>query len=243
ASALALASSCDDDDRLRSGQEGGSGGNGASGGSGGSGGSAGNLGGQSGATNFCQGTRSIGTRVLGQGFPYPDGVAVTALFVAKPAETALDRLEGGAFQFAFYHADDSCPLGDQRSIPAALYIDVDGDGVCTLATDEVFVWEPSGGILGTDRQVVFSPSEPHCPPLSAYSAPEIIAAVRQLCPEIGDCLPFCNPPNPRQSPGDNMGICAGIEDAGAMDSGVSDRTDAAVLDASVIDASVVDAAL
>jgi hypothetical protein len=241
AAGLALASGCGGDAER---EPRGHGGTGASGGNAGASGSASNpvgqaghagRGGVGGISSGCPSYRDdVGTRVSGQSFSYPDGTAVTAIFGVERPQTTVERLEDGAFQLSFFQGG-SCTTG-QRYVPAALYIDADGDGVCRLATDEIFVWLPSGGSTGTNQQVVFSPVGPHCPTsVPDYLAADVVAAVRQLCPEISDCLPFCEPSDPMlPGSGGNGAACAGT-DAGAQDSGV-DIGNPTNLDAAVVDA-------
>lgn len=238
---LALASGCGGDaERAPRGQGGGAslGNAGASGGNAGTSGASGGRAGQGGLGPFdgtpssgCRYLDHVGTTVTGQGFSYPDGTGVHAIFGARTTQTAIEPLRGGAFEVTFYEAG-YCTLG-VRYVPAALFIDVDGDGVCRLAVDRVFVWLPSGGASGTNHGVLVAPDSPHCPAwLPELLADDTVATVRQLCPEIGSCLPFCEPASSPRSD-ENSAACA-RGDAGAADGG----GDAAVPDAAVADASL-----
>jgi hypothetical protein len=135
------------------------------------------------------------------------------------SESALDAttsIQNGEFQIAFDSPLEGCNLGANRVEPIALYVDVDGDGACDLATDEVFVTSATGGPSGPRNQLILSPSIDHCPPSGFYVSGQL-DAVRRLCPDAGDCLPFCRPPNVGDPPGP---ACTAPPDAGVEDASI-----------------------
>lgn len=192
-------------------------------------GGSGGVGGMSGYGPGCsQATFSLDSRVGGEGFDYPDGTAVRAYFAASSerAVTATDTFEAGAFSFSFSLANEPCNLGAPGG--GALYVDVNGDGECSVTDDDVFVWaaqaiHPSS----PDLLVAFSPDSPQClgldPPTDAYA----LAAAQHLCPSVGNCLAFCGP-EPFTVNGDFVAFCpspdAGGPDADDVDAGESDAS-------------------
>jgi hypothetical protein len=115
----------------------------------------------------------------------------------------------------------------------ALYVDVNGDGACQLATDDVFVRSVNQVRSDPFAPLSLSQDSERCPALSAFRAPDVVAAARRLCPEIGDCLPFCSEPEPTAtSPAGSFGgFCTDRPDGGTnagLDGGGSDGGDAAV---------------
>jgi hypothetical protein len=172
------------------------------------------------------------TRVLGEGFDYPDGTDVTGTVGYLPSETATATasLAGGSFALEFPAPIVTCA---SISLSFALYVDVNGDGTCQLATDDVFVRSANQETFGSFAPLSLSRDSERCPALSALRAPDVVAAARRLCPEIGDCLPFCSEPEPTAtSPAGSFGgFCTDPLDGGTnagLDGGGSDGEDAAV---------------
>lgn len=173
-----------------------------------------------------QGTFSIETTATGAGFAHPDGTPVTATFGTREQQTATTTVQGGAFSLSFDQPSETCNLGTIRYEPAALYIDVNRDGQCTLADDDVFVWLNSGGAAGGSNPVALSPDvEPCAQRLYSISSSHtevdsLRDALRRLCPEVGDCLPFCRPPDPPMVslPDRYGGFCG--RDPGTADAGL-----------------------
>jgi hypothetical protein len=171
------------------------------------------------------------TRVQGEGFDYPDGTDVTGTVGYRPSETATATasLAGGSFALEFPGPIASCATA---TLSFALYVDVNGDGSCQLATDDVFV-RSANPESGSFAPLSLSRDSERCPALSAFRAPDVVAAARRLCPEIGDCLPFCSEPEPTAtSPAGSFGgFCTDQLDGGTnagLDGGGSDGGDAAV---------------
>jgi hypothetical protein len=186
-------------------------------------------GGQGQGGNICfQGTFGVSTRADGDGFDYPDGTTVTATFGLFMTQTASTSVRDGAFTVAFVEHNAGCNLGASFPAPAALYIDVNGDGACTLADDEVFVWWEYAGpssSYSTNGMAIpaegrrLTPNGEHCMPMPLSEGnliDETLAAVRRLCPETAECLPFCSPPAPTaySQPEDFGGYCPALVDAG-----------------------------
>jgi hypothetical protein len=198
------------------------------GGGGSEGGGSGSAGAASEPRPCSQGTFAVATRADGAGFPYPDGTAVTATLGLTVPDTGSTTIVGGAFSVSLYEDNPTCNLGGLTTTPAALYIDVNADGACTLADDVVILWSATGGAGGTSEEgmnhVELSPATGSCVrslPLTYYhgEVDRVRDVVRRLCPEIQDCLPFCRPTDP---PSQNLpdrygGFCGrdpGIGDAG-----------------------------
>jgi hypothetical protein len=174
----------------------------------------------------------MGTLVSGEGFDYPDGTAVTATVGPDASETATTSLEDGTFDFDFPAPLAACGL---PTLSVALYIDVDGDGSCQLAADDVFVRAVRPGTTaGSYAALSVSQDSERCPALFAAAAPNVVAAARRLCPEIGVCLPFCSEPEPtRPDPaGDGFGGFCSEPTDGGLDGGDADVPDAPGADAS-----------
>jgi len=156
--------------------------------------------------NCDQGTFSIETTTEGAHFAHPDGTPVTATFGSRQPQTATTRVQDGAFSVSFAQPDPACNLGGSRVEPVALYIDGNGDGRCTLAEDDVFIWTVFGGPSGGKSRISLSPTlEPCATGFSLSSFRDVVDdvrdALRRLCPEVGDCLPLCRPPDP---PGEDL---------------------------------------
>jgi hypothetical protein len=132
-------------------------------------------------------------------------------------ESATDALEGGGFSFNFFFPSEACNLGAGITGGGALYIDVDGDGECNPAEDEIFVWTASGGPPGTNFLVPLSPNSGRCQVLHYGAAAQALAAAQQLCPRVGDCLSFCGAPPSFADVSDVAAFCPADGDAGAAD--------------------------
>jgi hypothetical protein len=233
---VCVAAACGDDSdgpsaNAGSGGSAGSAGNSAASGSGGSSGQSGSAGWP--GTSGCGPVVPIKaderlTRVLGEGFDYPDGTDVTGTVAYLPSETATATasLAGGSFGLEFPGPIAACA---SLTLSFALYVDVNGDGACQLATDDVFVRSVNPEGTGYFSPLSLSQDSERCPALSALGAPAVVAAARRLCPEIGDCLPFCTEPDPAPtSPAAPYGgFCADLPDGGT-DAGGLDGGDASV---------------
>lgn len=169
------------------------------------------------------------TVVAGEGLRFPDGTLVEALFQDSRVPQT-DRLDGGAFQLTFAHHLQwgVAPCSSARPSTAALYIDVDGDGTCRLGADEIFVWQRERAPVELSTATLLSsisPGVPHCRLPTERPGVGLVELAQRLCPELGECLPFCSPPDPAASEsseqydyscpaGADPGVDAGVDAGG-----------------------------
>ena len=153
----------------------------------------GGTGGECGGVGGCQGYPAY-TRAAGSGFPLADGTPVHATLrddVGDGAERRDGVVQRGQFVID-YPRPCTCYSGGGGIAGAALYADVDGDGYCNPAVDQVYVWTVSAAGAGTHLEIALTPNTARCTDIASPEHRDLLLqAAQELCPAIGSCLGFC----------------------------------------------------
>jgi hypothetical protein len=133
--------------------------------------------------------------IRAQAFTAYEGRPVKAAFVysttGRPTETRTREtsVSGGAFDLDFQTDDPICPGPGSAGGTGAIFIDVDGDGVCNPSTDYLYLW--SGLATKGSRCATFDLT-PQSAPCGGEDADAnfyaFLDAAKAVCPAIKDCL-------------------------------------------------------
>jgi hypothetical protein len=129
--------------------------------------------------------------VHGSGFTAYEGRAVKAIFrysassLPETTTTLETTVSGGAFELAFVPDPPACMV--VGGTIGFIYIDADGDGVCSPSVDYVYAWSgagPGGSSCGT---IDLGPQSPRCAADGAVD-PAVLEFARSACPATNGCV-------------------------------------------------------
>jgi hypothetical protein len=129
--------------------------------------------------------------VHGRGFAAYEGRTVKAVFryatsqLPETLTTLETSVSGGAFDFAFVADPPTCLVAGGTI--GFIYIDADGDGVCSPSADYIYAWSgdgPGGSACGT---IDLDPQSPSCTRPGGVDA-NILEFAQMACPATNGCL-------------------------------------------------------